>query len=680
MTRVAVFLVLLAPTIVYAAKPAPTTGRMTPAAAELHAEIDRLLRADSLVPPMPPADDAEFLRRATLDLHGIIPTAAEAREFLADTSLDKRAQLIDRLLASPRFARHMATTFDVLWLERKTDKVINFAQWYDYLYQSFLTNKPYDELVREVLAAEETPEMRPVTKFYHARTCEPDTMTRDIGRLFFGMDMQCNQCHDHPTIDDFKIGDYYGLRAFVARTYLFNNKKTKLTEIAEKPDGETSFTSVFTGESADKVLPRLPRGAALPVEPTFKKGEELVGKPAKDDRPIPKFSRREQLAAVATDGSYALLDRNAVNRLWAHVFGRGLVHPVDLMHPDNPPSHPAVLDLLAQDFRRHGCDVKRILRELMLTESYGRSCELPTMAQLDGAAVAKRLTACERDLAALQKQLTTAEAQAEEARAALGKLEVAAEKDAKTVPAAKLAEAAAQRDATVDAARRLKTLVTAKVKSLDEARLADECLKLSKSQPRDAAQKWNVLVDFWTERTDVPLLRPLPPEAFADSLMQAAGIVATAEAKARATIKKSPPKEMKEAKADERDAVEAVLVDKQTFEPLRTNFTQFVNLYAEAPGQDFAATVNQALFFGNGGTVEAWLKPAGENLTARLTALSDPGELADELYLSVLTRRPTADERAAVAAYLKDRPKDRPAAVQELAWALMSSSEFRFNH
>jgi len=137
---------------------------------------------------------------------------------------------------------------------------------------------------------------------------------------------------------------------------------------------------------------------------------------------------------------------------------------------------------------------------------------------------------------------------------------------------------------------------------------------------------------------------------------------------------------MKEAKAAERSSIEAILVDKQTFEPLRTNFKDFVNLYADAPGQDFSATVNQALFFGNAPIVGTWLKPDGTNLTARLTAMKDVDELADELYLSVLTRLPTDDERADVADYLKDRTSDRSAAVQEMAWALMSSTEFRFNH
>ena len=689
MTYVAVFFALLisfGPNASLAAAPS-STPQVTAVAAKvgvsevpapLHEQIDRLFTADTLVPAIATADDAEFLRRAMLDLWGIIPTSTEARAFLDDRSPDKRKQLVDRLLASPRFARHMATTFDVMWIERQVEKNIAFNAWYDFLYQSFLANKPYDQLVREVLAADE--KQRPATRFYHARACQPDALTRDIGRLFLGMDMQCNQCHDHPVIDDYRITDYYGLRAFVVRTYVFNNRNNKLMEIAEKPDGETSYVSVFTGEKADKVLPRLPRGEVLPAEPTFKKGEELADKPAKGERPIPAFSRRGQLAELATSDSFDLLHRNAVNRLWAQLFGRGLVHPVDFIHPDNPPSHPAVLELLERDFREHGCDVKRTLREVMLTKVYARTCELPQFKQLNPAAVSKRLKACEGDLVKLQKRFDAIENASTKPREAFLKLDKAYRKDPKSVPADKYAAAATARETALADVRRAATLANAKAKSLDEARLADECLKLATSDPHLGEQKWSALIDFWSERGDIPRLRSLPPEVFANSILQAAGIVASAEAKVRAKIKSSPPKEMKEAKAEDRTSIEAILVDKQTFEPLRTNFTQFVALYAEAPGQDFSATLNQALFFANGGLVEGWLKPEGDNLTARLNALTDASKLADELYLSVLTRLPSKVERDVVSKFLKDRKSDRVLAIQEMTWGLMSSSEFRFNH
>ncbi|MBC7816466.1 MAG: DUF1549 domain-containing protein, partial [Planctomycetaceae bacterium] len=405
MVRVAVFLavqltlVVIGNAYVLAAEPNATVG--------LHEQIDQLFEADTLVPLIAPADDAEFLRRAMLDLHGIIPTADEARAFLSDPSPTKRTELIDRLLASPRYARHFATTFDVLWLERKQEKNIKSQDWYDYLYHSFHDGKPHDQLVREILAGDDTQEAtRPTLKFYYARTVEPHALTRDIGRLFFGMDMQCNQCHDSPIVDDYKIGDYYGLYAFVSRTFLFTDKK-KVPSLGEKADGEANFKSVFTGESAEKVVPRLPRGPAL-VEPVLLKGDEYAVKPAKDVKPIPKFSRRAALAERGVDGSTEMFDRNAVNRLWAHLMGRGLVHPLELHHPDNPPSHPEVLDLLAQEFREHGCDVRYLLREIALTRTYARACELPRPQSLNAAAIAQRSDVCQRELDALEKQATAA--------------------------------------------------------------------------------------------------------------------------------------------------------------------------------------------------------------------------------------------------------------------------------
>lgn len=605
----------------------------------LHEQIDQLFEADTLVPPIAPADDAEFLRRAMLDLHGIIPTADEARAFLSNPSPAKRTELIDRLLASPRYARHFATTFDVLWLERKQEKNIKSQDWYDYLFDSFHEGKPYDQLVREILAGDDTqPATRPTLKFYYARTVEPHALTRDIGRLFFGMDMQCNQCHDSPIVEDYKIGDYYGLYAFVSRTYLFQDAK-KVPSLGEKPDGEANFKSVFTGESADKVVPKLPRGPAL-VEPVLLKGEEYSVKPAKNVKPIPKHSRRAALAERGVDGSTEMFDRNAVNRLWAHLMGRGLVHPVELHHPDNPPSHPAVLDLLVQEFREYGCDVRYLLREIALTRTYARACELPSPQSLNATAIAQRSEACQRDLDVLEKQ----------------------------------APANGESDA-----RRLKTLINAKRKSLEEAQLAADYLTVAKTDAKQAEIKWELLVRFWEDRGDVVLLKPLSPESFALSMLQATGAVDSAQEKSRVTFQSKKPKEWTAAEPADRPRVEAMFVERLTYTQFSSNVQQFIGMYGDAPGADFGANLNQALFFGNAGVVEGLLKPVAGNLTDRLTKLSDPLAVADELYLSVFGRHPTKADESAVAEFLKDRD-DRAAAIQELTWSLMSSNEFRFNH
>ena len=632
----------------------PNTPAVAPAAASaapaLSAEIDRLLAAERLAPLGAPADDAEFLRRVTLDLHGIIPTSEQTEAFFADTSPDKRTKLVDELLQSPRFARHMATMFDVMWSERRPDKVIKATEWYDYLYQSIADGKSYDKIVRDILTADDvSPTLRPASKFFHDRDCEPNQLTRDVGRMFFGMDMQCNQCHDHPAVDDYAIGDYYGLYALVSRTHLHTDKKTKAKQIAEKADGEASFKSVFTGESADKVTPRLPRGPAL-TEPAVAKGEEYLVKPDKGEKPVPKHSRRALLATAATDGSSELFARNAANRLWAHVFGRGLVHPVDFIHPDNPPTHPAVLDLVTREFQTGGYDIRKLLRALVLTRTYQTTYLLPDAKALARGQAAKRLAAWEAELKSLNTALAAAEAAAEK------------KPEAKTE------------------VRRVRTLVRARERQIEEAKQVVDFEKLAASDPKGAARAWDNLLTRWTEQGEVPLLKPLGPEAFAASMLQATGFVTISESKALASLKKAVPKELVKVAAAERPRMESMWVDRQTFDPLKTNYARFIELYGEATGGDFSATLNQALFFGNGGVVDGWLTPKYDNLAARLIAEKDPARAADALYLAVFTRKPSDVERADVAGFLKGREKDKPEAVKEMLWALLSSNEFRFNH
>src|SRR5207248_9696475 len=138
----------------------------------------------------PMADTAHCLRRTYLYLTGTIPTADEARAFLKDASPDRRAKLIDRLLASPGYARHMATVFDVLLMDRRPGKHVPVAQWQDFLRSAFAANMPYDQLVRAVLAADGSdPKTRPAARFYLDREGEAHLLTRDIGRLFLGVNL-----------------------------------------------------------------------------------------------------------------------------------------------------------------------------------------------------------------------------------------------------------------------------------------------------------------------------------------------------------------------------------------------------------------------------------------------------------------------------------------------------------
>lgn len=524
---------------------------ISPAAApiSLHKKIDRIVLAayaDFKVKPAAKSSDEEFLRRVYLDLTGTIPASTEARQFLADKAAGKRAKLIDRLLASPEHARHLQTVFDIMLMERRPDKHVPRPQWQDYLKASFAANKPWNVLIRELLSADgDDPKTRPAAKFTLDREVDPNLIARDISRLFLGRNIQCAQCHDHPLVEDYKQVDYYGILAFLNRTSLFTDQKNTAI-LAEKADGEVSFQSVFDPAKVTKTTgPHMPGRPSI-TDPKLEKGKEYKVAPAKGVRSVPAYSRRAQLADQVTAKDNIAFQRASVNRFWALLFGRGLIHPLDLDQSANPPSHPELLKLLAEAFVASKYDLRALLREIALSDTYQRSSE-------------------------------------------------PAEKE--TPP---------------------ETFATAQ-------------------------------------------LKPLSPEQLAWSLMQATGL---ADA--------------------ERVALGKNLNEQALFGKLSGQATQVVNTFAGPPGQPegqaFQPSLDQALFLLNGGLVRGWLSPRAGNLMDRLQKLADPKAVAEELYLSVLTRRPSQEEANDVTGYLKDRTKDRLAALQEIAWALMTSAEFRFNH
>lgn len=360
-------------------------GPVSPLFAEvpLHQQIDSLVGVGNdqfEKSASKPADDATFLRRVTLDLTGTIPSADEVRAFLADQSTNKRTQLVDRLLASPEHARRLQYFFDTMLMERRPDKHVPATQWRNYLRTSFSENKPWDVLVHEILSADGTDEKtRPAAKFLLDRELKAEEVTRDLGRVFLGRDLQCAQCHDHPNVNDYLQRHYHGLNAFLNRSYLFKDPKTKKTSIGEKAEGLVSFTSVFTMEEG-KTAPRmldLPEIAdpATPKEP-------YKVKPAKNVRSVPVYSRRLQLANAMTNPTNVAFQQNIANRLWAMMLGRGLVEPLDMWHTDNPPSNPKLLDLLTESLRKNNYNIRLMLREMALSKTYQRSSHVANDAKI----------------------------------------------------------------------------------------------------------------------------------------------------------------------------------------------------------------------------------------------------------------------------------------------------------
>jgi hypothetical protein len=428
----------------------------------LHSQIDRLLDEAHSTGKSLPASDPEFLRRASLALSGMIPTAAQARVFLADPSPEKRTRLIDQLLASPEYVRWMTVRLDVMLMERRGEKHGKVAEWRAYLEESVAANKPWDQLVREMLSYDGADEKtRGMGRWLLEREGDPHATTRDVGRIFLGRDMGCAQCHDHPRIADYLQRDYYGIEAFFCRTSLFRPDDNKPGNLAEGVEGEATFTSVFT-KVGGSTRPRLLGDAEL-ADPAIAPADQWVVAPDpkdKNKRPVPKFSRRAQLVTVLGDGHHPAFRRNIANRLWAFVFGRGLVEPLDLHHSGNPATNPELMDMLSQGIADLKFDMKAFLRELALTRAFQESMELPIPTPQVAEVVSAKIPKLEEDAKALAQTATQADEGFDNARKAM--LQAQREAEPVTGEWKKL-------DASLAETRKATDAATAEMKKVEES-------------------------------------------------------------------------------------------------------------------------------------------------------------------------------------------------------------------
>jgi hypothetical protein len=505
----------------------------------LHQRIDELIEAAAGGEFAGQADDAEFLRRVYLDLAGRIPTRDEAVEFFGNTEADKRAKLIDKLLASDDHVRRMEQFLNVMLMERLGDH----EDWRKFLRESVKENKHWDVFVREMLNPNSDDEATRGSALFFSKRLENygqnpvdvPALVRDVGRLLLGVDVQCAQCHDHLFIDEYKQEHYHGMFAYISQ--MGRRTDVQFPAVIEKPLlKKVEFMSVFVQEPKT-VGPKLP-GLEEVSLPTFEKGQEYEVPPdpkAKTPGKV-KFSALKAMSEQLPTPTNPLFKKNIANRLWWLMMGRGQVHPLDLMHKDNPASHPAVLDLMADELAAHEFDMRWLLKELALSKTYQRS----TVASF----------------------------------------------------------------------------------AADEVPLQSYRVALEKT---------------------------LLSEQLLQSILTATGM--------RETVKD----------------------DKQLTE-LQVKFDKAFALPAREPEVEHAPSVKAALFLLNDPTVIGWLKPQENNLAARLEKLTDAGAFAEELYLSILSRKPADEEKQAVADYLSKHADHRTEAIRTLAWSLLASNEFGINH
>jgi hypothetical protein len=355
--------------------------------APCHERIDRALQQQDGGLASPTASEATLLRRLYCDLVGRPPTEQEARQYLADVAsaavdaTPPRVALIDDLLDREEFSDYWAQVADVMLMERRPDKRIPADAWRSFLREWIAARRPLDALYRELLSSDGSlDETRSAAKFLLDRDVEPNVVTRDVGRIVFGRDLQCAQCHDHPLVADYLQSEYYGIQFFLHRTHLFEDAaRGNRPLLGEKAEGELEFFSAFDDdEEKAAAQPVLPTSMAMDIEPSFAAAEQVyLAAPAQGTRSIPRFSLRHQLAVLATHPKNEAFNRNLANRLWAQMLGRGVVSPVDRHHADNPPVSAELLDVLARQLVASRYDLRAFLRQVALSAAYQRAAEEP---------------------------------------------------------------------------------------------------------------------------------------------------------------------------------------------------------------------------------------------------------------------------------------------------------------
>jgi len=345
--------------------------------------LDAEMRAEwarQKVTPAPLCDDATFLRRVHLDLVATIPTPEEAETFLKDADPRKRTKLVDRLLADPRFARAQATEWDLVFFGRSNSnpdmrKRDGFVRW---LTEKFEKNDPYDAWARELMLAEGNSAEQGAPLFLAQFRGQALDTAENVSRIFLGTQIRCARCHDHPS-DRWTQLDFYGLAAFFTRLAVVEagtvNGLKKIV-VAEKSTGDLMFTGPAKdqkpGQKGEPISAKYLNGASLEEPPVPAGFKEPDFRNLKGPAPKPHFSRKEKAAHWLTSPENPFFAKAVLNRVWTQFFSRGFYNPVDDLRLDKPPSHPALFQALERELVARKFDLRWLIREIVLSETYQR--------------------------------------------------------------------------------------------------------------------------------------------------------------------------------------------------------------------------------------------------------------------------------------------------------------------
>lgn len=343
----------------------------------IHAKLKKLR-----MNPSPLASDSVFIRRAFLDVIGILPSPEEARAFVADTQPDKRQRLIEQLLARPEFNDHWALKWsDLLRNEERVLDAKGVRAFHHWIRDSIASNKPLNTFVHEMITARGSTYDNPAANFYRANR-SADIRAEATAQLFLGTRMQCAKCHNHP-FDRWTQNDYYSFAAFFAPIDY---------KIIENKPRDTNDKMMFIGEQLvimnDKNQMKHPVGGRI-MKPAFL-GDAKKPIDAKKDG-------LESLADWMTSSDNRRFAAAQVNRIWYHLMGKGIVDPIDDFRDTNPPSNPELLDALTKSFIDSKFDLRAMVKLICTSQAYQRASQPTADNEEDQSnfshAVVRRLTA-----------------------------------------------------------------------------------------------------------------------------------------------------------------------------------------------------------------------------------------------------------------------------------------------
>jgi hypothetical protein len=349
--------------------------------------------------PSPKAAEEEWCRRVFLDIVGRVPTVGELKQFMAEPTPTRKQKLLDRLLDSDEYAEEYANYWATVWsnllvgrppARRVNGDLVNRDGMHQYLRVSFLRNKPWNQMVYDLVSATGTtspddPSYNGATNFLASMIKNDDPMltqaTSKTAKIFLGLQVQCTQCHNHP-FNDWKQDQFWSMNAFFRQTH-----GRAVSRAGRDIESASIDNSDFRGEGSTpneaEIYYELRNGTMAVAYPTFVDGTKI-----NPSGYVNEVNRRAELGKLITKSEF--LSKAIVNRLWGHFLGYGFTKPVDDLGPHNPSSHPELLDRLGKEFSGHGHDLKQLIRWITLCEPYSLSSRISPRNKKDDPSLGEK--------------------------------------------------------------------------------------------------------------------------------------------------------------------------------------------------------------------------------------------------------------------------------------------------